>query len=122
MSSAQALLPNRMTLGDALMANVNARYIVINPTNIVLADGLLFEAENRTSIKFAQNCGTNAVKYKIGSDLTGPDDFHGILAGGSAEDDGLGSVLDLSKIQEAIYILAVTGTPRVATVLGYPNA
>lgn len=122
MSSYQALLPNRLTLGDALMANVNARYIVINPPALVTADGQLFAAETRTSIKFAQNCGTTAVKYKIGSEITGADDFHGILAGGSAEDDGLGSVIDFSKIQDAIYIEAVTGTPRVATVLGYPNA
>lgn len=104
------------------MANVNARYIVINPPALVTADGQLFAAETRTSIKFAQNCGTTAVKYKIGSAMIGADDFHGILAGGSAEDDGLGSVIDFSKIQDAIYIEAVTGTPRVATVIGYPNA
>lgn len=122
MSSAQALLPNRPTLGDALQSLVNARDVVVTPPNIVVADGELFAAETRTSIKFAQNCAVEAVKYKIGSAITGPDDFHGILAGGDVEDDGLGSVIDLSKIQDAIYIEAVSGAPRVATVLAYYNA
>lgn len=125
MVSIQALIPNRPTLGDAVMAGVKARNIVVDPARLVEADGEAFPSDGDslpTSLKYMQNCGTNAVKYKIGDPMADANDFHGILAGGTAQDDGLGSVVDLSNIKEAVYVMGVGGAPRLATIKGYYNA
>ncbi len=121
----QAQLPNRPTLHDAMMSNVLPREVVWQPPSIIEADGLAISADKdffTSGVKFMQNCSATAVKYKIGSEIQGADDFHGILAGGSAQDDGLGSVVNLSNIQEAIYVAAVSGSVRVAITRGVYNA
>ena len=47
------------------------------------------------AIRTIQNCGTAAVKYAVNTNPNA-NEFHGILAGCAAEDDGLGSVLNCS--------------------------
>lgn len=91
---------------------------VLGP-NIVVANGQALPEQKKTLFRQIQNCGTVPVKYLISNteDCTALN-FHGVLAACTAEDDGLGSILNLSKVSERVTILGVGGTPRVCTFVG----
>lgn len=121
MSSYQAQLPNPPTIGDAIMSLVLGKNVVVQPTKLVVADGQAIPETLNGSLKFLQNCAVAPLLYKIGSAPLSNDDFHGILAGCSAQDDGLGSVVNLSAFQQSIWVKAQTGTPRVCVILANYN-
>lgn len=87
------------------------------PPRIVEANGAVFQQKPEGVImRQIQNCGTLPVKFLIdnNADCT-KDNFHGILAGGSVVDDGLGSIMNFNATPDRISIFC-TGTPRLATL------
>lgn len=76
--------------------------------NLALTDG-------RVLVRTLQNTGTTPVLYAIGATVTGTA-YHGILAGGSVAKDGLGTVLDLSRVRGTVSLMTESGTSTVAVV------
>lgn len=76
---------------------------------------LIFEAKDNIAIRYMQNCGNMPVKYAINTEVAA-ESFHGILAGGTVADDGLASVIDLSRFKGSIYAMSTGGDLRIATV------
>lgn len=74
--------------------------------------------------RFLQNCGITALKYKIirsniSQDKVSTNDFHGVLAACAAQDDGLGSQIDLSNIRGSISVMVDSGTIRCCVMQAY---
>ena len=90
---------------------------VLGP-NIVVANGVACPKRNSgVVLRQLQNCGSTVVKYLIDNNkLCDANNFHGILAGGAAADDGLGSVWSFNGSADRISIYATTGAPRVAVL------
>lgn len=89
----------------------------VSPPRIVEANGMVFQQrQNGVIQRQIQNCGTLPVKFLLdnNSDCT-KDNFHGILAGGSVVDDGLGSVQNFNNTGDRVSIFC-TGTPRVCVL------
>jgi len=119
--SPQAKVPTRATERQ-LLQRITQPLVstgVLGP-NIISADGEALPAQKATVFRVIQNCGTVAVKYLVDNDnLCTEANFHGILAACSAQDDGLGSIVDFSKVTDRITIKGVGSTsPRVCTFVG----
>ncbi len=75
------------------------------------------------AVRTLHNMSTNPVKYRYVSprsdDTVKTADFNGVLAGGVAQDDGLGSQLNSDKLDSDISIMCDTGTLRVAITQAY---
>ena len=90
---------------------------VVLPPNIVIANGVCVTKRQGVAFRQIQNCGTTVVKYLIdNANLCTALNFHGILAAGSAVDDGLGSILQFNINGDRISILGVGGDPRVCVL------
>lgn len=69
--------------------------------------------DGRVLSRTIQNTGTAPVLYAIGT-VVSSTNYHGVLAGGLADRDGLGSLLDLSRFPGRVSVMVegeeVTGT------------
>ena len=63
-----------------------------------------------------QNTGTNAFLYLIGSTNVSSTNFTGIVAGGQAVRDGLGSIVDLSRAPWPVSLKTESGGTTVTAV------
>ena len=63
-----------------------------------------------------QNTGTNAFLYLIGSTNVSSTNFTGVVAGGAATRDGLGSIVELSRAPWLISVKTETGQTTVSAV------
>lgn len=113
----QSLVPSRRSvsslLRDTLIAqklNVAAPRLVTGLANVVTE---VFTAKQGVAFRMIQNCGTTAVKVAVNTDVDATS-FHFVLAACSAQDDGLGSVQDLSRFEGRVTITS-TGAYRVCT-------
>lgn len=87
--------------------------------NLIVANGVALLKQSKTLFRQIQNCGTVPVKYLVDNDnLCTDQNFHGILAACTAQDDGLGSIINFSKVMDRVTILGVGGNPRVCTFIG----
>lgn len=87
--------------------------------NLITANGVALLKQSKTLFRQIQNCGTVPVKYLVDNDNLATDlNFHGILAACTAVDDGLGSIIDFSKVTDRVSIIGVGGTARVCTFIG----
>lgn len=119
--SPQAKLPTRATERQ-LLQRITQPLVstgVLGPI-ISSADGEILPAQKATVFRVLQNCGTIAVKYLVDNDNLCTDaNFHGVLAACSVQDDGLGSIIDFSKVTDRISIKGVGATtPRVCAFVG----
>lgn len=103
--SPQAQLPVFRTWDENIRSLVMAQKLDILPPELFTGSGAetIFQDENGVALRFLQNCGTNAIYVAIGSAASSTN-FHFILAGGSAADDGLGSIVDVSKYKGSVSI------------------
>ena len=115
MAGIQAVLPETRIGVDYLRDLLLAQHLVVDPATIVTQNGEVFNDTEGVCLRFMQNCGTVPVKYLISNEDAAADKFHGIIAGGSVVDDGLGSIVDLSRFKGRVSIFGVGGNPRVAT-------
>lgn len=91
---------------------------------IVAADNAASEIYNRDSVSTdarhrkiqIQNCGTTPIKYMLNNTCSA-DVFHGVLAAGTAEDDGLGGILNLNLDRGIRIISLFHGAAYRAAVL-----
>jgi len=121
--SPQAILPEFRDLAALIRDQVIAQKLVIDAPRLVIAAGEAFDDQEGVCLRVLQNCGTTACYYLVYDDkdpVTPPTNpsagnFHGILAGGSAQDDGLGSILDCSRFKGRILVAPVSGGVRLAT-------
>ena len=95
---------------------------IIPPSIITVSNGAQYvftastvRADGRVLFRSMQNTGTNAVIYAIGS-VASTSSYHGVIAGGSAVRDGLGSVVDLSRYPGQISVITESGTSTIAIV------
>lgn len=65
-----------------------------------------------TVTRTIQNCGTVPIYYCLGGTASSTN-YHGILAGGVAEKDGLGSVVNISAWPGAVSLKTEAGTATV---------
>jgi hypothetical protein len=100
-----------------LAEGVSAPQVVTVTTNVVTV------YSNRTGVAYGrvlgrtiQNCGTNAFLYLIGSTNVSATNYHGVVAGGSAVRDGLGSILDLSRVTAPVSMRCESGTTEIAVI------
>lgn len=116
MESPQSIVPVTRTTDQYIRAQVLAQKLVVAPARIVTvastANTPILEAKNGVAKRSLHNVGTTVVVWKVGGVPT-VDDYHGVLAAGSAANDGLGSLQDLSDFKGDIYIISLTGAPRV---------
>lgn len=97
---------------------------LVQPVQIVAADNAATEIFNRVTSTTdnrahkiqVQNCGTNAIKYRLNGTCSAAE-FHGVLAAGTAEDDGLGGILNLNLDRGITTISLFHGAAYRAAVL-----
>ena len=110
--SPQAKVPSgQRSNHDLLLAQVSTQPNVrVQPPLIVEADGEVFPKRRHVAFRLIQNCGLTAVKFLVDdvNDCT-EENFHGILAAGSAVDDGLGSVYSFPIVGSRITVFGVAG-------------
>lgn len=89
---------------------------VLGP-NIVTAAGQVFSRKRGVAWREMQNCGIVPVKYLIdnNADCTA-NNFHGILAAGTAVDDGLGSIRQFNITGDRVTVFVDSGNLRVCTL------
>ena len=122
MESPQAILPTRRdSYSLQLDSMTTQRGIVVLPPRIVEADGIaLNKVSRRMAFRSIQNIGTVAVKFlDDNNELATANNFHGILAAGTATDDGLGSLQSFAISGNQISIIGVGGVPRVCIYEAY---
>lgn len=117
--SPQAILPVFRTWDELMKNQLVAQHLDVLPPNIKTGTGAedAFPVEEGVAMRFMQNCGLEPVKVCIGDTATA-DVFHFILAGCSAVDDGLGSIVDVSKYKGKVSIYSAAAH-RVATFRAY---
>ena len=94
---------------------VDSMDLLVEPPNIVVAAGIALTDYNDCVIRHMQNVGTNALLIRIGAAPT-IDNYHFVLAAGTAANDGLGGCVDLSRVRGNIYVAGADGAaPRVST-------
>ena len=73
--------------------------------------------------RLIQNIGTDPILVHVGGqgvlDLVNAGNFEAVLAGGSADNDGLGSQIDLSNVNGRVSIMVETGTLRASIFQAY---
>lgn len=118
----QANVPDFLAPGAFLKGLIAARDLIVEPPRIVAAnDGVAvdaFIAEDGGALRVLQNCCIYPIKYAVDTDVAA-ESFHGILAGCTAQDDGLGSVVDLSRFKGRISVMATGGALRACTFNAY---
>lgn len=119
--SPQAKLPTRATERQ-LLQRITQPLVstgILGP-RLIEADGEALPQQKATVFRVLQNCGTVPVKYLVDNNSNCTDaNFHGVLAACTAQDDGLGSIIDFSKVTDRITIKGVgSTTPRVCTFVG----
>lgn len=134
MPSLDFLTPNDINtakvLGGGQFQILGGRYVLNNSWAINWFRGGVFR-------RTIQNCGTNAIKYwLVPPILVNDTNFdvangsasitaliasapHGILAPGTANDDGFGALVDLSGFGQAVYIAGVGAAPRALIFEAY---
>jgi hypothetical protein len=70
----------------------------------------------RPILRTVQNTGTQPVLYLINSTNVSTTSYHGVLAAGQANRDGLGTVLDLSKVPFPVSFITESGSTTIAVV------
>lgn len=120
--SPQSIVPSgfrsvHQLLQDAVTTQADLK--ILGP-NLIVANGEAFKKHKYCSFRQLQNCGNTAVKFLVDNDNDCTEqNFHGILAGGNAVDDGLGSIVDFSKTAQRVTIFGVGGAvPRICTFEG----
>lgn len=70
---------------------------------------------------FIQNVGIVPIKYAFDQGDCNANNFHGVLAGGVADDDGLGSVLVVDKFQpiKDLYVYSTSAGGRVTVLKAF---
>lgn len=119
-TSRQAAVPTHRDQLSLLRAAVTTQPgVVVLPPNIVTVNGQALAKKPYCAFRQLQNCGTNAVKFLVDNvnDCT-ENNFHGILAGGSAQDDGLGSVVNFGVTGDRVTIFSTAGSHRVCVFEG----
>lgn len=118
-TSPQAAVPNHRGSWELALGQVATQNgVVVRPPRIVTANGEVLAKQSRAAFRQIQNCGTNAVKFLIDNvNACTADNFHGILAGGSATDDGLGSVVNFGITGDRVTIYAASA-PRICVFEG----
>lgn len=112
--SPMAKLPSYRSLGQILKEGSNIPNALVKPPVVhEVAGELPFSNKRDVILRRIQNCSTAVLKWGIG--VCTADQFHGILVGGSATDDGLGSAQDLSNIPGRVFVYS-PGAVRVALI------
>lgn len=72
---------------------------------------------------YIQNVGAVPLKYAVDQGDCNPNLFHGILAGGTVDDDGLGSVLELEKFQplKDLYVYSTSAGGRFVVLKAFAD-
>jgi hypothetical protein len=71
----------------------------------------------RVLFRSIQNTGTQPVLYALNSGGTVTTaSYHGVIAGGSGTRDGLGSIVDLSRIPYPVTVATESGTTTIAII------
>lgn len=68
--------------------------------------------DGRVLMRTIQNVGTIAVLYAINA-TAATTNYHGIIAGGVNQRDGLGSVVDLGRVRGSISVVTEAGTSTI---------
>lgn len=110
----QVILPqgdktNNQYLRDLLETPLNYN---AEPTNVVTAAGIALDYDRRKRylIRSLQNIGDVAVMWNIDQDNNPEEEScHGILAAGTAVNDGLGGQVDLSRVRGKVRVKGVAG-------------
>lgn len=130
-------IPSFLTAGDNLAAISQARKLDVDEQGLI--DGDAFPAliggagkgpykipQDPTRVigkRTIQNVGTDPILVRVGSPVSGDvltaANFQFILAGGNADNDGLGSQVDLSNVNGVVSLLTQTGTIRAALFQAY---
>ena len=108
-ASPQSTVPNRRSVSalDGISTQPDLR---VQGPRIISANGIAFDKTKRSAFRVLQNVGVTAVKYLVDDNgLASELNFHGILAAGSAEDDGLGSVVNFSVASHRVSVFGVGG-------------
>lgn len=110
------------------VTEVSPPQVLIISNNVIKVFGTnVSDTTGRSFLRTIQVTGTNALYYIIGSETNAAftfnqltnvtaTNYHGILAGGNAPRDGLGSVLDVSGTTLPIYVRAVTNATEISVV------
>jgi hypothetical protein len=85
----------------------------INPT--VVFTNVAARADGRVVLRRAQNMGITPVFYALGTTNVSTNSFHGVLAGGTAFNNGTGATVDFGPWSGSVTMLSHTGTNNVAT-------
>ena len=116
MASPQSGVGGTRTLGDALRDITATGTGVTRPPFIAVINGEVLPRSKNDRIRWLQNLGTSPVKWLANNtDNCSAALFHGVLAAGTAEDDGFGGMVDLHTIGERVTIYCAA-TPRVAVI------
>ena len=114
----QSTVPNgRRSIQQALEAiSYIPGDLIVLPARVISGNGIAFERCTGAAFRVIQNLGITPVYWLAGNSETADNilNFHGVLAGGTALDDGLGSIQTFTAVRERITIFS-TGTVRVAT-------
>lgn len=86
----------------------------VNPT--VVFSNVVSRTDGRVLYRRAQNMGTTPVFYALGTTNVSTNSFHGVLAGGSAFNNGTGGTAEFSFWGGTITMLSQSGTNNVATI------
>jgi hypothetical protein len=92
-----------------LLSVSNTTYVTVFTNNLSVTDG-------RVLLRSLQNTGTNPVLYAINTTNVSVTNYHGIIAGGKANLDGTGGILDLSRVPWPVSLTAVSGTSQVSVI------
>ena len=112
----QAAVPSIARNSTQILKDLSTpQNLLIDPSNLITADGIALLDDANVVIRGLQNVGTTAVRWVCDAD-NNPDinNFHGVLQAGDALDDGKGGSVDLSGYRGTIRIAAAAGSPRVA--------
>lgn len=87
-------------------------------TNVttVWATNNLSSTTGRVLYRGIQNTGTNPFLYLIGSTNVSATNFTGVAAGGQAVRDGLGSIVDLSRVPWPVSLKTESGETTASAV------
>ena len=96
---------------------VCAQELFVNGFKLITANSTAATPASSKSLKWAirtlENSGITAVYWGVGA-VPSAGGFHGVLRACTAADDGTGGFVDISRFNGDIFLVAVTGAPRVA--------
>jgi len=108
------------------LVRVNAKAEAVAAPQILTVSNAVvtvFGTNNSTSggrvlLRTFQNTGTNALLYLINpTNAVSSTNYHGVLAGGVSVRDGLGSVLDLSKVPYPVSLITESANGTTVAVV-----